>query len=104
MDDDSAMGYAAFAAAMGDVGGHDDWHDAPVCLAYAAPLWRDRAAINIRIRRAMDLCIRGGVSDHLDRVQPGGNRTSAGPCGSHACFADDGNQQPYGRCRIAAGR
>ncbi len=99
VDDDRAMGCTASAAALGNVGGHDDRNDAPVCLTDVAAVRLRRATIRTRIGSAPAVCARGWLSHGLGRVQSGSNRASAIACGVPACFADDGNHQSRGRWR-----
>src|SRR5262245_58240202 len=94
MDDDSAMGFLAFAPTLGDVGGHDDGHDAPVCFTYATSVRHRRAARPSKMPCAADFRTRCRLSHRMDGVQPGSNRTSACACANVVCFANDGDHQP----------
>ena len=101
-----AMGCAAFAAALGDVGGHDDGHDAPVGVTHAAPV-RCRSRDDPRKDRQRGRFMRSRRAIYMvwTMFSLWGNCAAACACGSPASLVDDGNHQSHGwGCRCCSSR
>src|SRR5262249_31700060 len=92
------------AAALGDVGSHDDGHDASVGLTHAAPLWRHGTSNRAGISNTADLCAGCRLPHGLDPVQPGSNGASARARGVVAGFADDAINKSRRRCHTTRHR
>ena len=103
LDDDTKLGLHPPGAALRDVGGDDDWHDATVGDACRISLhFRGPEERGKRTRCGPCVCLCGGIPGCMDNIQFDCDGFAVGTDKGVATLTDDGIAQPLVGWRACA--